>query len=144
MTPPRALALHTTGQLSEPLIRRMPRAQRFRPILTGWAAQCASEGKAPSEVRAQFAQLAATSPSPIVRLYSPPPSSASPSTSAPDLEPLIAHEEDTKDFNLPLMDWYALEPVVGKTPPSVQTSWEGENPILQEYIARRMASTAER
>jgi hypothetical protein len=139
-------ALHVTGQLSPALIDECL-ARKDSPYLSGWAAQCVSEGKAPSEkVRDEFAQLAATSPSPIVRLYIASALQRIPiDQRQPILEPLIAHEEDAKDFNLPLMDWYALEPVVGKNPAIGATLLtKAKIPILQEYIARRMASTAER
>ena len=139
-------ALHVTGQLPAPLIDECL-ARTDAPYLTGWAAQCACENNAPSEkVRAQFAKLAETSPSPVVRLYL---ASALQRIAIdqrlPILEPLIAHGEDAKDFNLPLMDWYALEPVVGKNPALGATLLpKAKIPLLQEYIARRMASTAER
>ena len=97
-------------------------------------------------MRAQLAKLAETSASPIVRLYIAAALQRVPIDSRlPILEPLLAHGEDAKDFNLPLMDWYATEPVVGKNPAVGATLLpKVKIPVVQEYIARRMASTAER
>jgi putative membrane-bound dehydrogenase-like protein len=53
---------------------------------------------------------------------------------------LLAHEEDKDDQNLPLMYWYAAEPIVAKDP-----AWAAEAlgackiPKVTEFIARRMA-----
>jgi hypothetical protein len=137
-------ALHTTGQLTELLIAECL-ARKDCPYVTGWAAQCACESKAPSEkIRTQFADLAVASPSPIVRLYLASALQRIPlDQRLPIIEALIAHEEDAKDFNLPLMNWYALEPVVGKNPVVGATLLgKAKIPLIQEYIARRMASTA--
>jgi hypothetical protein len=53
---------------------------------------------------------------------------------------LLAHEEDKDDPNLPLMDWYAAEPIVAADP-----AWAAEAlaackiPKVSEFIARRMS-----
>jgi putative membrane-bound dehydrogenase-like protein len=53
---------------------------------------------------------------------------------------LLAHEEDKDDPNLPLMDWYAAEPIVAADP-----AWAAEAlgackiPKVTEFIARRMS-----
>ncbi len=53
---------------------------------------------------------------------------------------LLAHEEDKDDQNLPLMYWYAAEPIVAADP-----AWAAEAlaackiPKLTEFIARRMS-----
>ncbi len=54
---------------------------------------------------------------------------------------LLAHEEDKDDHNLPLMYWYAAEPIVAADP-----VWATEAlavckiPKVTEFIARRMAT----
>ena len=59
----------------------------------------------------------------------------------PIVAALLAHEEDKDDQNLPLMVWYAAEPVVAADP-----LWAAEAlgickiPKVTEYIARRMAA----
>jgi len=53
---------------------------------------------------------------------------------------LLAHEEDKDDPNLPLMDWYAAEPIVAADP-----AWAAEAlaackiPKVSEFIARRLS-----
>ncbi len=53
---------------------------------------------------------------------------------------LLAHEEDKDDANLPLMDWYAAEPIVAADP-----AWAAEAlaackiPKVSEFIARRLS-----
>jgi hypothetical protein len=53
---------------------------------------------------------------------------------------LLAHEEDKDDPNLPLMDWYAAEPIVAADP-----AWAAEAlaackiPKVAEFIARRLS-----
>ena len=53
---------------------------------------------------------------------------------------LLAHEEDKDDHNLPLMYWYAAEPIVAADP-----AWAAEAlaackiPKVSEFIARRLS-----
>ena len=53
---------------------------------------------------------------------------------------LLAHKEDKDDPNLPLMYWYAAEPIVAADP-----AWAAEAlgackiPKVSEFIARRMS-----
>ncbi len=80
----------------------------------GWAVQLLAEGGNPSdEALAKFLAMAKGDASPVVRLYL---ASAMQRTSIDKrlgvMESLISHAEDSADQNLPLMYWYALEPVV--------------------------------
>ena len=137
-------ALHVTGQLSESLIADCL-ARTDAPYVAAWAAQCASEVASPSEkVRAQFASLAATSPSPVVRLYLASALQRMPvDQRLPILEGLTAHAEDAGDHNLPLMYWYALEPLVSANPSAAATLLgKMKIPRLQEFTARRMAGAS--
>ena len=110
-----------------------------------WAVQLACEKRdvLPATLQ-KFAQMAKEDTSPIVRLYLA--SAAQRLTieqRQPIVEALIAHGEDAGDVNLPLMYWYALEPVVAANPAAAATLLgKVKLPILQEYIARRMAATA--
>jgi putative membrane-bound dehydrogenase-like protein len=136
--------LHATGQLSEALISECL-ARTDSPHLTAWAVQSACEGKTPSEkLRERFATLANASSSPVVRLYLASAMQRLPiEQRQPVLEALIAHGEDATDQNLPLMYWYALEPLVGKNPAAgAALLGKTKIPRLQEFIARRMAATA--
>ena len=111
-----------------------------------WAIQLACEKRDTSAAtREKFAQMAKDDKSPVVRLYL---ASAAQRLSVderkPIVEALITHGEDAGDVNLPLMYWYALEPVVGANPAAAAALLgKVKIPILQEYIARRMAATAQ-
>lgn len=139
-------ALHATKHLDEALLLACL-AREDSPYLSAWAVQLACEEKQSSEkVRAKLATLATSSSSPVVRLYLASALQRIPvEQRLPILEPLIAHGEDAGDHNLPLLQWYATEPVVAKNPALGATLLpKAKIPLLQEYIARRMASTAER
>ena len=59
------------------------------------------------------------------------------------LRGLIAHEADAADHNLPLMYWYALEPLVTiDKVKALRLAAEGKVPMLREFVTRRMASGA--
>ena len=138
--------LHVTQQLEEELLIECL-ARDDSPYLSAWAVQLACEEKPPGpNVRAQLAALASAAKSPIVRLYLASALQRLPvEERLPILEPMIAREEDAGDHNLPLMHWYALEPLVAKNPAvGAALLPKAKIPLLQEYIARRMASTAER
>jgi putative membrane-bound dehydrogenase-like protein len=53
--------------------------------------------------------------------------------------PLLAHEEDAKDQNLPLMLWYGIEPL-GDADPATLAKLAGETamPIVSRFAARRL------
>jgi hypothetical protein len=55
------------------------------------------------------------------------------------MEALLAHAEDATDQNLPLMYWYALEPVVGADKKEA-AAMLGKIKIakVREFVARRM------
>jgi hypothetical protein len=94
-------------------------------------------------VLADFEHLAATDPSPMVRLYL-----ASAITRLPVdqrwgvIEKLIVHAEDITDQNLPLMYWYALEPmVVADGRRALALAMASKIPQLREFTSRRLAET---
>jgi hypothetical protein len=52
----------------------------------------------------------------------------------------LAHGEDAKDHNLPLMLWFALEPLIGKdTKAGVTLMTQSKIPLVREFITRRMS-----
>ncbi len=94
-------------------------------------------------VPTEFGRLAASDPSPMVRLYL---ASAmirlQPAQRWNVIEKLIAHAEDVADQNLPLMYWYALEPMVatdGRR--ALALAMSGKIPKLREFTSRRLAET---
>jgi hypothetical protein len=112
--------------------------------LRAWAIQLLTEDRQPSAaVLAVFERLAATDPSPMVRLYL-----ASAMTRLPVdkrwgvIEKLIAHAEDVTDQNLPLMYWYTLEPmVVADGRRALALAMTSKIPKLREFTSRRLAET---
>ncbi|MEI9895160.1 MAG: hypothetical protein WDN28_15045 [Chthoniobacter sp.] len=104
-------ALHVIGGLNEGDILRLLESKN--PYVCAWAIQLACENGQPSEKIVQaFGELAHSDASPTVRLYL--------ATAAQRIAPaqrwdivaaLHQHGEDAADHNLPLMDWYALEPM---------------------------------
>jgi hypothetical protein len=111
--------------------------------LRAWAIQFLCEDKNPSAAAlAEFARLAKEDPSPVVRLYLAAAMQRTPLDKRMDvLLALVAHGEDVDDHNLPLMYWYAAEPVVGQsTTKAVTLMSKSKIPVLREYITRRMTA----
>jgi hypothetical protein len=53
---------------------------------------------------------------------------------------LVAHAQDAADANLPLMYWYAIEPMVPADPArALQLAKTAKIPVVREHIARRLA-----
>jgi putative membrane-bound dehydrogenase-like protein len=134
-------ALHVTGGLTEELLAKA--LANDRPAVRGWAVQLAMEDARPSAATLKtFAEMARTDTSPEVRLYL----AAALQRLAPErrwdiLEGLLAHGEDAADHNLPLMYWYAAEPLGGLDPgKALELTGRGKLPLLVGYMARRVAS----
>ncbi|MCB1090277.1 MAG: dehydrogenase, partial [Verrucomicrobiae bacterium] len=110
-----------------------------------WSVQFLCEGSNPSAKALEiFAAMAASDPSPIVRLYL---CSAlqriGPKHRWPIVEALAAHAEDAQDHNLPLMLWYAAEPLVNDDLDRFVTlAGNAAIPTLRNLAARRAASLA--
>jgi putative membrane-bound dehydrogenase-like protein len=104
-------ALHVTGGLTR---ERIDRALADKgAFVRAWAVQLTTEKVKPAgDLLKQFETMARTDPSPVVRLYL---ASAAQRLPLGDrwalLEGLVGHGEDAKDHNLPLMYWYAAEPL---------------------------------
>ena len=61
---------------------------------------------------------------------------------APIVEALLQHAEDADDHNLPLMYWYAAEPVAGADiKAAALMAAKSKIPRVREYISRRMAAS---
>jgi putative membrane-bound dehydrogenase-like protein len=58
-------------------------------------------------------------------------------------EALVAHGEDAKDANIPLMIWYGIEPAVSADRArALALLKKTKIPLLRQYIVRRLAETA--
>jgi putative membrane-bound dehydrogenase-like protein len=134
-------ALHVTRGLTEPLALEFLQSPEAR--LRAWTIQLVCEDKAPTAALLEaFAKLAQTDPSPTVRLYL---ASAAQridvSKRWPVVEGLLAHEEDADDHNLPLMVWFAAEPLVPADPDRA-LALGSKTPLakVRSLITRRQAA----
>jgi putative membrane-bound dehydrogenase-like protein len=111
------------------------RINAFQPeVNTSW--------KIDSRTLEQFAVMARTDPSPIVRLYLASAVQRLPfSERWSVLEGLVSHAEDISDNNLPRMYWFALEPMVPlHRRRSLELAVTGKIPSIQEFVARRLVT----
>ena len=86
--------------------------------------------------------MASKDPSPCVRLYL---SSALQRLKLDDrwavATALLKHAEDADDMNLPLMNWYAIEPLVNMDLQRfIELAEDTRIPLVRNHIARRVAS----
>ena len=111
--------------------------------LRAWAVQLLCEaGAPPAAAVPRFAQLAATDPSPVVRLYL--------ATAAQRVAPeqrwdliggLLSHGEDAEDHNLPLMGWYAAEPLAAvDAARALQVAIDARLPRILNFMSRRITA----
>ena len=113
------------------------------PHVRAWAIQAAAEdGTLGQAMLAKFRELAESDPSPVVRLYL---ASALQRLKLeqrwPILEALVAHSEDSDDHNLPLMYWYAAEPLAAADPARALRLAQGAKvPKLLPFTVRRVAA----
>lgn len=134
-------ALRVTGNLDEKKLEGL--LQDSSEHLRAWAIQLLCENKKPSEAaRAEFARMAHEDKSPLVRLYL---ASAMQrlllKQRVPVLVHLLAHTEDKEDQNLPLMYWYATEPVVAADRvAAVKLLTACQIPKVRQFITHRMAT----
>jgi putative membrane-bound dehydrogenase-like protein len=136
-------ALHATGGFNEKTGLALLKSQHEH--VRGWAIQLLMEDKNASEaVLNALAALARDDPSPVVRLYI---ASAAQRIAVdrrmPILEGLFAHADDVNDHNLPLMYWYAAEPVAGQDILSAtKLLGKAKIPVLRQFVTQRMSATA--
>jgi putative heme-binding domain-containing protein len=89
-------------------------------------------------------KLAESDPSPVVRLYlaSAAQRSQSEEFRAGMVKRLLGHSEDAGDHNLPLMYWFAMEPLVAEQPDAMLTAaLDTKIPRILNFTTRRIAST---
>jgi putative membrane-bound dehydrogenase-like protein len=134
-------ALHVTAGITDEeglKLLRYP-GEHFR----AWVIQLLLEKRNPSQkVLDALAGMARTDKSPMVRLYIASALQRIPvNQRSPILEGLLAREEDAKDHNLPLMYWYAAEPVVGANRMSaIKLLTKTKIPAIRQLITRRMTA----
>jgi putative membrane-bound dehydrogenase-like protein len=135
-------ALQVTGGLDHSRLIALltDRSEHIR----GWAIQLLCEvGKPPTKAIATFAALAKSDPSPVVRLFL---ASALQRLPVQDrwaiAEGLLSHD-DGADANLPLMDWYGIEPLAPADPgKALRLAVSTPIATVRQFIARRVADDA--
>ncbi len=134
-------ALHVTGGLTEERIQKGLSDEG--PYVRAWTIQLALEANKPSDaVLKKLVDMATRDASPVVRLYLA--SGAQrlpPELRRPVVRELIAHAEDTADHNLPLMYWYAAEPLADvHAGNALHLASHTEIPQILSFMARRISS----
>jgi putative membrane-bound dehydrogenase-like protein len=129
-------ALHVTGGLTDE--RRRKALSDPSEYVRAWAIQL--EMELHSTPLPEWAQMARTDPSPVVRLYL---ASAAQRMTIRDrweiLRGLASHPEDAADPNLPLLVWYAAESMATEDPAlALSFVRESKIPLLREFMARRL------
>jgi len=134
-------ALHVTQGFSESGLQDL--LDHENEYVRSWAVTLLAAGRQVSDgTLRDFATLASRDKSPLVRL-----SLASalqrvpPAKRWPVLEGLLSHAEDASDHNLPLMVWYAAEPVVElDMPRALALAGDTKLPGLFPFTVRRIAA----
>ena len=136
-------ALHVTRGLNGTVAQELLKSSEA--YVRAWTVQLMSEDKNPSPaLRTTFAQLAKSDPSPIVRRFL---ASAARRIAVADrwpiVEALLQHGEDADDHNLPLLYWFAAEPLVAADAPRA-LALGNATPLtgLRSYFTRRQAALA--
>lgn len=134
-------ALHVTHGASEGLLQAL--LDNESEYIRSWAITLLAEGQHPSDATLRhFARLASRDKSPLVRLYLAGALQRVPPAKRWEvLEGLLSHAEDAGDHNLPLMVWYAAEPVVELDMPRALTlAGATKLPGMFQYTVRRIAA----
>jgi hypothetical protein len=133
-------AIHVVGGISESWSREL--LKHYSEYIRCWAIQLECEDRRASAViHSQLIDMAKNDESQMVRLYLASALHRFPlEKKTPIARELIQHKEDESDKNLPLMYWYAIEPIVAS---SVSKGKEllklAAVPKLRLLIARRLA-----
>jgi putative membrane-bound dehydrogenase-like protein len=138
-------ALHVTGGLPPEVAHQaLSGAGQYE---RAWTVQLMTEDPnktPPASTLGRFVEMARKDPSPVVRLYLASACQRLPLEKRWDiLEGLVSHPEDALDHNLPLMYWYAMEPLAGADQRRALALGlvAGENvPLLREFMVRRIGS----
>ncbi|HXT58358.1 MAG TPA: family 16 glycoside hydrolase, partial [Pirellulales bacterium] len=133
-------ALHAAGGLSEARIARG--LMNDSPYVRAWTIQLALEDKTPSAATLQrLAVMALRDDSPVVRLYLASAADRLPlEARGPIVAGLVRHAEDAGDHNLPLMVWYAAEPLAEvDSAGALKLAEASRIPLVDRFMTRRLA-----
>ncbi|MGZ5567248.1 MAG: PVC-type heme-binding CxxCH protein, partial [Limisphaerales bacterium] len=131
--------LYVTAGASEKWLRK----QLAHPDenVRSWAVRLLFDnGRVSEKSRESFIALAKRDKSGLVRLYL----ASALQKISPELRwdlaaALINHQEDATDHNMPLMDWYGIEPLPALYPyHSIELVKQSKIPLVRKFIARRL------
>ncbi|MGG7663752.1 c-type cytochrome [Dyadobacter sp. BHUBP1] len=93
-----------------------------------------------TDVTGQFAQMAVSDPSPVVRLYLASALQRLDSNAKWAIaKGLLTHAEDAQDHNLPKMVWFGIEPLVkDNAAKALELAAGSKVPMVTQFIARRL------
>ncbi len=131
--------LHATGELEESFLRAQLAHESEH--VRAWAVRLLCESQPSAGAVRRFTVMAVQDASPKVRLALASALQRMPHTDRWGiLAGLASHAGDATDANLPLMLWYAFEPLV-KTdlPRALKLASESKLPLLRQFAARRAA-----
>jgi putative membrane-bound dehydrogenase-like protein len=131
--------MHVTGGSINPSYT----LHRENEFVRAWEIQFLCEDKKVSQADLnEFTRLARTDPSPVVRLYLASAMQRLPVEDRWDVvEALSQHAEDAKDHNLPLMVWYAAEPLTTlDTERALKLAEAAKLPNILNFTVRRTAA----
>jgi len=138
--------LHATGLLDEESLLLPLMANPPDDNVGAWAVTLAVESRRPSDkIRTWLARLAEAPSAPLVRLHLAAALQRVPLQQRWQIsEPLLAHEEDTGDAYLPLMYWYAVEPLVPhETRRAIELLPRVKIPLVRQHLTRRIVAVHE-
>jgi putative membrane-bound dehydrogenase-like protein len=135
-------ALHAVGGLDDPAMV-MEKLGHPEAIIRAWTIQLATEEGVPADtILGRFAAMARQDSSPVVRLYLAAAAQRLPVEKRWEIVAgLVGHSEDASDPNMPLMDWYAAEPLA--TIDAGRAARLGSSsplPTIREFMARRIGA----
>jgi hypothetical protein len=136
-------ALHVTGGLDERTA--FPLLESTHEYVRAWTIQLLAENNNPSDAALkQFAKMAASDPSAVVRLYlASAMQRTAPAKRWDVLTALLNHADDAQDHNLPFLYWYAAEASVAADPGrGVKLLSSAKIPKVRQFIARRITATS--
>jgi putative membrane-bound dehydrogenase-like protein len=137
-------SLHVTGGLPSEIIDRLLADEN--EYVRGWTIQLALDTDKPrfSELLPKLASMASRDGAPVVRLYLAAAMQRVPAEKRwAVVRELTKQAEDAGDPNLPLMYWYAIEPLVIDNPQrafELAMSCGKSIPQVREFVLRRIAS----
>ena len=130
---------HTAVASARNLVATGPQSEYIR----GWGVQLELEDGQVGKYRLKMlADMAANDPSPVVRLYLASGLQRLPLEQRWDIASnLLQHADDANDHNLPLMYWYAVEPLVPANPDrALALAKDSKIPLVAQFIYRRAAA----